>query len=108
MTDTAAEKPDAALFVKGEYPNEFIADFSVRGTISMTIHAATLSEAKERAREMAEDDEFGHELDEVSDVALGYVAQRRPMFLVLRDGANMRVSHLAPGDQPRKPDDRGF
>ncbi|RVG60002.1 hypothetical protein [Sinorhizobium meliloti] len=103
-----SELPNEADFVADERPGEYEATFSVRGTIRVTIKAASLEEARAKADAMTEDEEFGLELEEADDVSLDKVGKTRPMFLVTRDGRSMQVSHLQPGDLPRQPDERGF
>ncbi|MDX1222740.1 hypothetical protein GOL85_13505 [Sinorhizobium medicae] len=103
-----SELPHAADFIADERPGEYEVTFSVHGTIHMTIKADSFEEAKEKAAAMAEDEEFGLELDEADDVSAGWVCKTPPMFLVTRGGRSMQVSHLQPGDEPRQPDERGF
>ncbi|OCP36764.1 hypothetical protein [Ensifer sp. LC163] len=104
MTDL----PNKADFIADERPGEYEATFEVRGTIRVTIKAESLQEAEAKAEVMAEDDEFGLELDEADEVSVNWVSRPLPMFLVTRDGRKMKVSRLQPGDVPRQPDERGF
>ncbi|TBZ81380.1 hypothetical protein [Rhizobium leguminosarum] len=104
MTDA----PNKADFVVDERPGEYEATFSVRGTIRVTIKADSIAAAKMKADEMADDEEFGLELDEADDVSVNWVGKSVPMYLVTRDGQKMKVSRLQAGDLPRKPDERGF
>lgn len=103
-----APKPEDFMVYKRE--GEFDISFSIRGTISRTIKATSREEAKSIAEAMAYDDDSDEllELDDISDVRVDFVSQKRPLFLVLRDGHPMRVSHLEEGDMPRQPDSRGF
>jgi hypothetical protein len=106
MTDI--EQPNPEDFSVNERPGEFNVTFSVRGTIRTTIKADSLEDARAKAREMAEFEEFGIELDEADDVEIDLVSKSPVMYRVLRDGKTMQVSRLAPGDLPRQPDERGF
>lgn len=103
-----SDLPNKADFIADERPGEYEATFSVRGTIRVTIKAASLEEARAKADAMTEDEEFGLELDEADDVSVNWVGRPLPMFLVTRDGKKMKVSRLQPGDLPRQPDERGF
>ncbi len=100
--------PDEALFSKNERLGEFEAIFRISGEVRMTIKADDLEAAKAQARVRSEDEEFGLELDETTDVQLSYVRKVPAMFRVTRGGRKMQVSHLLEGDEPREPDDRGF
>lgn len=99
---------DMSAFVVNQREGEFYARFTVTGEIIVPIKADSLDEAKQTARAMAEDEDFGTELDEAHNVDLGYVYKAAPMYLVTRDGRPMQVSHLKTGDLPRQPDERGF
>lgn len=104
MTDV----PDKSLFSVNERPREYEATFNVRGTISVTLHADSLEEAKSAAKALLDDEEFGCEIDQVDSVDLNYVFKTPPMFRVTRAGKPLQVSMLKAGDIPRDPDDRGF
>ena len=104
MTDL----PNKADFIADERPGEYEATFSVRGTIRVTIKADSLEEAKKKAEAMAEDEEFGLEIDEANEVNVDWVERPLPMYLATRDGRPMRTTHPRPGDAPRQPDERGF
>ena len=95
-------------FFENTKPDEYEARFSVSGEVRMNIKASSLEEAKKKAEAMLDDEEFGIELDEVSDASVDYVWKTKPMFLVNRGGKKMQVSLLLSGDQPREPDERGF
>ncbi|MHA6684460.1 hypothetical protein [Mesorhizobium sp. A556] len=99
---------DEAAFLKNERPTEFEARFTVEGEVRVTIEAESLDEAKAKAAAMVEDEEFGLELDEVTDASIGSVWKSPTMFLVLRDGKTMQVSRLIEGDQPREFTETGF
>lgn len=103
-----AETPNKADFIADERPGEYEATFEVRGTIRLTIKAASQEEAEAKAETMTEDDEFGLELDEADEVTVNWVSRPLPMYLVTRDGKKMKVSRLQSGDLPRQPDERGF
>lgn len=99
---------DASKFKQNERPNEYEARFSVSGYVSVTFKADSLEEAKQKAEAMLDEEEFGLELDELSDVSLDYASKTRPLFLVTRDGKKMQTSWLKEGDEPREADERGF
>jgi hypothetical protein len=99
---------DDSLFRKDTYPGEFEARFSVRGSVTRRIKAASAKEAEDAAWAMIEDEDDFLEVDEADDVRLDGIAPRTPMYLITRDGKSMRVSRLQEGDEPREPDERGF
>jgi hypothetical protein len=102
------EQPNKADFIADERPGEYEATFEVRGTVRLTIKAASQDEAEAKAEAMTEDEEFGLQLDEADEVAVNWVSRPLPMYLVTRDGRKMKVSRLQLGDVPRQPDERGF
>ena len=99
---------DASQFIANEQPNKFDVRISVRGEINVEVEAASLEEAREKANAMAGDEEFGHEIDEVTDVRVDSVRKAPTMYLVTRSGRQMQVSRLLPGDLPRQPNENGF
>lgn len=103
-----APKPDDFIVDKRE--GQFDVELSIRGTILRTIKADSLEDAKSIAEAMACDEDSDEllELDDIEDARVDRVRPQRPMFLVLRDGKAMKVSHLQEGDTPRQPDERGF
>ena len=104
-------KPNPADFSVDERPNEYRIILRVEGEISTTIQAESAEDARQKAEEMADKIADGHDeaiLDDVDDVAVSTTYKTRPMYRVLRDGRPMKVTHLVPGDLPRKPDERGF
>lgn len=105
---TYAPQKDISGFWKDDLPGEYQVTWNVSGEISMTIKAASVEEARDKADAMADDEDFGLELDDASDVSVGYIRKSGPMFLVKRGDRVMRVSHIQEGDQPREPDERGF
>lgn len=104
MTDV----PDKTLFSVNERDGEYEATYEVRGTISLTIKADSLEEARSMADGMVGDEDFGKELEIVDSVSVDRVRKKRPMFRVTRDGATMQVSILEAGDLPREPNEYGF
>lgn len=100
--------PSADGFIINEKPGEFKARFIVRGEIVRTIVADSADQAREIAEAMADDDDFGTELDAVDDVGVEHVWKTPRMYLVLRGGAAMQVSRLEEGDVPRQPNEQGF
>lgn len=94
---------NAEDFLKNERPNEYEVRFKVEGEICLTIKAESLEDARAKAQIMADDEEFGHELDQVEDIDIARIWKSQPMFLVTRDGKAMQTSHLREGDLPRKP-----
>jgi len=107
MTD----QPNPADFSVNDKPREYEVHIRIKGEMRRTIKADSLEEAKAQAEEIADDiaeDRETAEIDEVEDVEVASCHRARPMFRVMRDGKAYQVSHLEPGDLPRKPDDRGF
>lgn len=98
----------AADFLKNEKPNEFQARFRVEGEILVTIQAESLEEAEAKAKAKLDHDDFGTELDEVTDIGISQVWKSQAMFLVERDGRALQVSHLKEGDKPRQRTETGF
>lgn len=104
----ASAKPDPSLFSVNERPNEYEARFRIEGEITAFIRADNLEDAKAKAQAMAEDEEFGHELDSVEDVDISRVWKSVPMYRILRNGKAMQTSYLVEGDLPRDPTETGF
>lgn len=106
MTETT--KPDPSLFSVNQRDGEYELLFRIEGTVGLTINANSLEEAKEKARAMIDEDDFGFELDEVDDARVVKVYKTQPMYRITRNGKRMQTSRLQPGDEPREPDDQGF
>lgn len=111
--DTTEEMntPNPDDFSKYEKPTQYRACFRVTGEIWADIEADSEGEAKAKAMAMAQSDDFGFDLDELGDVRVLYVHKKTPktpMFRVLRDGLEIQVSRLKPGDEPRDPRPDGF
>ena len=107
MTD----QPNPADFSVNDKPREYDVRIRIAGEMRMTIQADSLEEAEAQAEKIADDiaeDRETAELDEVDNVEVASCRRAQPMFRVMRDGKAYQVSHLAPGDLPREPDDRGF
>ena len=105
------EQPNPADFSENDKPREYEVRIRIEGEIRRTIKADSLEEAEAQAEKIADDiaeDRETAELDEVDNVEVASCRRARPMFRVMRDGKVYQVSHLAPGDLPREPDDRGF
>jgi hypothetical protein len=105
-----SEAMDHTDFAQNMREGEYTALINVSGTISISIKAESQEDAQRQAMAEVEriEKERYAELDQIDDIELGHVRKDRPMFLVTRDGRAMQVSHLAPGDLPREPDERGF
>jgi len=103
-----SEAPNPADFCVNDRPREYSVRFDVRGEIHLTIEADSLEAARAQAQAMVEADDFGLELDEVTHADIAALYKSRSMFFVTRDGCSVQVSHLLPGDVPRKPSERGF
>jgi hypothetical protein len=99
---------DKSLFSVKEREGEYYATFHVEGEIRVQIKASSKEDAQAKAEAMLEDDDFGQELDEVTNADVSYVWKAQPMYRVTRDGEKMQVSRLEAGDEPREPDERGF
>lgn len=89
-------------------PTEFDVTFSVEGTVHIRIQAETEAEAIAEAQELADDDEFGTELDDVTHVGKPRAWKAPTMYRVLRDGQSMQVSRTLDRDMPREADEHGF
>lgn len=111
MIMDATEKPNSADFSVDDRPREYRAHIRFEGEMVVRIMADSEDEAKQKAEDMADALVEGtEEIDphEIEIADLKHVYRSRPMFRVIRDGQAMQVSHLAPGDVPREPDERGF
>lgn len=108
MSDAQTPLPDPADFSVKERPNEYEVSFRVSGTVTRTIIASSKQEAREKAEQMIDDEDFDGDLDEAGEVEIDYISKHPDMYRVTRGGKNMQVSHLRPGDLPREPDERGF
>lgn len=100
--------PNPADFSVNERPNEYAVSVRVTGEITLTLTAESIEDARAQANAKLDDEEFGLELDEVTDARISYVAKTKPMFRVLRDGKKTQTTWLRAGDLPREPDERGF
>lgn len=100
--------PDPSAFLTNERPNEYEARFAIEGEVRMTFNASSPEEARAKADAMLKDEGFGSELDEVISAKLERVQKSRALYLVMRDGRPMQVSHLIEGDEPRQPDSHNF
>lgn len=111
MTDTTISAPNPADFSRNDKPDEYTAEFEVRGKISMSIKADSQEDAQRQAEAELEKmlDEGYVEINDIDSADLRCVAKDRPMYRVTREGRPMQVSHLQAGDVPRDPDpERGF
>lgn len=108
MTDAAPPNPDD--FSRDNRDREYTAIIDVRGTIRVSIQADSREDAQRQAEAEAEriEKEGFVEIDDLDEIELSRMYKDPPMFLVLRGGKNMQVSHLEAGDAPRAPDERGF
>ena len=106
--DNTQALPNPADFSVNERPREYMVRVDVSGEILLTIEADSLEDAKAKAEEQLEAEDFGLELDEVHDASIGYAWKSKPMYRVLRDGKKTQTSWLQAGDLPREPDERGF
>jgi hypothetical protein len=104
------EQPDPSAFSRNEREQDYTAYIEVRGTISIGIKANSAEDARRQAEaEVRRMDADGYvEVDRIEELELQRMVKDPPMFLVTRDGQQMRVSRLDPGDAPRAPDERGF
>ena len=95
-------------FLTKSRPHEYEVRVRVQGEIHTTIKAESVEDAKAKAHEMIQDDEFCLDLHEVTDAEVDHVWKSPDMFLVTREGRAMQVSRLQDGDIPRQPNERGF
>jgi hypothetical protein len=102
------DEPNQAHFSVNENANKYTVRFHVVGSIDVEIEADNMEEARRKAEDMADDDDFGLELTDVTDVHFDDVHKVKPMYRVIRDGRMMQVSRLLPGDEPREPTRSGF
>lgn len=86
--------PDASSFLTSERPNDYEARFAIEGEVRVTSKASSPEEAQAKAYAMLNDDDFGRELDEVLSVKLERVQKSCKMYLVMRGGRPIQVSHL--------------
>jgi len=100
--------PNPEDFSRDEKPRQYRAHFRVTGDVWADIDADSEGEAQAKAQEMAQSEGFGFELDDLGDVEITCIHKKPAMFRVLRDGREMQVSKLQPGDLPRDPRPDGF
>jgi hypothetical protein len=100
--------PTPADFSADTREGEYEARFRVTGEVHVQIKASSLEDARRQAFAMLDDERFGLELDGVDEVEVDRVFKAHTMYRVIREGREMQVSHLLPGDLPRDPDERGF
>lgn len=97
-----------ADFSTNERPREYVVVFRVSGTVRVTIEADSKDEAWQKAETMIDDNSEDWSDIDAEEIDISRVTKSPTMYRVIRDGANMQVSHLMPGDAPRQPDERGF
>jgi hypothetical protein len=99
-----------ADFSRNDREGEYTARVTVRGTLSISIKADSIEDARRQAdAELEKIERDGYvEIDDIEELELDRVTKDAPMYRVIRDGKAMQVSHLDPGDRPRQPDERGF
>lgn len=109
MSDTA-QAPNPADFSRDDKPGKYTAEFTVRGTISISVKAESQEDAQRQAdAELERMEKEGYvEVDDIDEIDLRRVTRERPMYRVTREGKPMQVSHLEPTDKPRAADERGF
>ena len=103
-------KPNPADFSVREFPREYYVTLTIEGTMSVTIKADNMQEARDMAEAYADRIANGideADLDETDDASVSDVYKRAPIFRVLRNGNPSQVTHLRDGDLPREPDERG-
>ena len=103
-----SENPNPEMFSANERPREYEVRFDVTGTVEITVEADSIEEARQKAEAMAENEDFGIELDAADYVCIGSVRKSPKMYRIIRDGRPMQSSYLQYGDTPRDPDERGF
>lgn len=103
------EEIDLSKYVKIERKGEWRVAISVSGNIQETISAGSASEAVEKAFAMIENGEM-----EVmsSDYGVSFdvdgAVQEPDMYLVRRNGRDLRTTRVLPGDEPRQLNEGGF
>lgn len=101
--------PDQGKFHYYDQPPIFTVNLRVSGTASLTIAAETREEAKAKAREIIERDDFEADLEDCDDVDISYISEHPTrMYLITRpeSPSTTGTSKLLPGDLPREPNQR--
>ena len=77
--------PDQGKFHYYDQPPIFTVNLRVSGTASLTIAAETREEAKAKAREIIERDDFEADLEDCDDVDISYISEHPTrMYLITR------------------------
>lgn len=100
--------PDPSKFHYYDQPQEYTVKLRVWGTASLTVSAASPDEARSKAEEIIDRDDFEVDLEECEDVEIDCVIKHPTrIYLVKRENypGISATSRLMPGDEPREPSD---
>jgi len=103
MNEEVKHTPDLSALYRDEQAGQFNVEVHVSGTVYLTVKAEDREAARRQVEAMIENDEielFGSDID---DAGINYVRPCPTMYLVMRDGKEMGVSHVQPGDEPCTP-----
>ena len=102
-TQPVAETPVLADLYCNAYEGVYVVTVDVRATLREEVNARTEVEARDKVLAMIEANEIDIYGEDVGDTVIRSVRRHQPMYLVMRAGEPMGVSHVQPGDLPREP-----
>jgi hypothetical protein len=101
--DGANQKPDLSTLWRDEQRGQFSVELHLSGTVYMTVDADDESAARRKVEAMIEAEEVELYGSDVEDARIRYLRASPTMYLVKRDGKEMGVSRVIPGDEPTAP-----
>jgi len=102
MSD-AAQMPNPADFLYDDQEGKYEAVVSVTGRDRLSLLAPNLEAARGLVQDAIERDGLDLTPPQITEIDIVDVRPKPRVYLVMRDGERMRVSHLQPGDTPREP-----
>lgn len=98
-----AQPLDLAALYCDRRAGEFDVEVRITGTVRLTIKATDAADARRQAEDMIEKNEVELYGEDFDDADVTYVRACPAMYLVQRDGREMGVSRVQPGDKPCAP-----
>jgi len=103
MNEEVKHTADLAAFYRDEQTGQFNVEVRVTGTVYLTVEAHDRDAARKLVEAMIEKDEIELFGSDIEDADIDHVRACPTMYLVMRDGREMGVSRVQPGDEPCVP-----
>ena len=87
---------------------EYNVRFTISGSVSLTVNAGSEEEAKAKVEAILDDEEALCDVDEITDADVSFFGKSPDMYLIRRNGKDIRSSQVLDGDEPREPNQSGF